>query len=215
MAARPTSRTDIPPLENGDRLSLEEFERRYHAMPERVRAELVEGVVYLASPTRTDVHGEPHFQVSKWMGIYCDAHPEVRGSSDATVRLDGDNGYQPDVSLRYVDGQSRLSDDGYLEGAPELVFEVSASSTSYEMHAKKNAYRRSGVKEYVVWRVLEQELDWFILRGGEYELLTADDAGVLRSEVFPGLRLDVKALLDGDYALISREQFAENERHSS
>jgi hypothetical protein len=37
------------PLQSGDRLSRAEFERRYQAHPD-IKAELVEGVVILASP---------------------------------------------------------------------------------------------------------------------------------------------------------------------
>jgi len=45
------------------------------------------------------------------------------------------------------------------------------------------------VREYLVWRVLEQAVDWFVLRAGQYERLVPDAQGVLRSEVFPGLWL--------------------------
>lgn len=40
----------LPPLENGDKLTRIEFERRYHAMPQLKKAELIEGIVYMASP---------------------------------------------------------------------------------------------------------------------------------------------------------------------
>lgn len=49
-AAEPTPRSAIPPLENGDGLSRAEFERRYDAMPELKKAELLEGIVYMAAP---------------------------------------------------------------------------------------------------------------------------------------------------------------------
>src|SRR5206468_11215985 len=83
-------------------------------------------------------------------------------------------------------GQSRTDKDGYVAGAPELVAEVSASSVSYDLHGKKNAYLRNGVREYVVWRVLDGEIDWFLLRGGAYERLSPDAAGLYRGEVFRG-----------------------------
>lgn len=47
----------IPPLENGDRLSREEFERRYEAMPHVKKAELLEGVVHMGSPGRVACRG--------------------------------------------------------------------------------------------------------------------------------------------------------------
>ena len=93
-----------------------------------------------------------------------------------------------------------LSDDDYLEGAPELIVEVAASSASIDMHAKRSVYRRNGVQEYIVWRTRENRLDWFELLDGEYRPLPSDRSGVVRSRVFPGLRLAVNALLEGNLA---------------
>ncbi len=50
----------FPPLNSGDRLSRAEFERRYSTQPEIKKAELIEGVVYVSSPVRTQQHGIPH-----------------------------------------------------------------------------------------------------------------------------------------------------------
>src|SRR5580658_6611036 len=91
--------TFVPPLENGDRLTRAEFERRYNAMPEHVRAELVEGVVVMASPVRHNMHGQQHGDLLTWAGMYRVGTPGVLGGADATVRLDLDNEPQPDVYL--------------------------------------------------------------------------------------------------------------------
>jgi hypothetical protein len=91
-----------------------------------------------------------------------------------------------------------------LEGAPELVVEVAASTASYDLHDKLNAYRRNGVREYIVWRVGDGEVDWFVLRGGRYERLSPGGDGVHRSEVFPGLWLDTGALVRGDLARVHK-----------
>ncbi len=80
---------------------------------------------------------------------------------------------------------------------PELVAEIASSSVSIDLHAKLNVYRRSGVREYVAWRVLDLAIDWFILRDGEYRPLAPGDDGILGSEVFPGLCLNAAAMLDG------------------
>jgi Uma2 family endonuclease len=205
IGAQPSSgvATTLPPLENGDRLSRPEFERRYEAMPHLKKAELIEGVVYVGSPVRYTQHGQPNFVIDLWLGTYCVATPGTMGAGNSTVRLDLDNEPQPDVILRIEQaGRSSISPDGYVEGAPELVVEIAASSASYDLHDKLRAYRRNGVQEYLVWRVLDRELDWFILREGAYERLTRDDAGVLRSEVFPGLWLSAPALLAGDMAAV-------------
>lgn len=200
LEAMTTSTAATLPLHNGDRLTRDEFERRYRAMPHVKKAELVEGVVYMPSPVSLTRHGEPHLHASAWLGTYVAATPGVSGADNATVRLDLDNEPQPDLMLRIdsaCGGQSRIDADGYVEGAPELVVEVTASRASYDLHDKLEAYRRNGVREYLVWRVDDRAIDWFVLRGSCFERHASDD-GVVRSEAFPGLWLDPAALLRGD-----------------
>ena len=104
------------------------------------------------------------------------------------------------MPLRRENGGGRcvLTNDGYLQGPPELVAEISASSSSVDMHDKLHVYRRHGVQEYLVWRVLEGAVDWLVLEQGNYKLLPADDGQLLKSRVFPGLWLDPAALVAGD-----------------
>lgn len=185
------------PLESGDRLTRPEFERRYLASPHIRKAELVEGVVYVASPVRATRHGRPHGIIMAWLGVYWTATPGVDLQDNATVRLDADNELQPDALLRIepeVGGNSFISEDDYIEGAPELIAEVAASSASYDLNDKLNAYRRNGVREYVVWQIYENRVDWFILQEGRYVPLIADERSIIRSEVFPGLWLTVNGL---------------------
>lgn len=191
----------IPPLESGDRLTQVEFERRYHAMREVKKAELVEGVVYVASPLRFEPHAEPHGNLVTWLGVYKAMTLGVRLGDNPTVRLDLDNQPQPDVVL-LIDapsgGQSYLGEDGYIEGAPEFVAEVAASSAAIDLGDKKRAYRRNGVREYLVWQVFDQRIDWFSLQNGDYGSLPLGEDGIIRSQVFPGLWLEVRALLEND-----------------
>lgn len=189
------------PLENGDRLTRCEFERRYTARPDIRKAELIEGVVYMPSPVRARGHAGPVGVVTTWLVTYGASTPAVSVLVDATVRLDRDNEPQPDVLLRMdseAGGQSRLSADDYVEGPPELIVEVAASSAAYDLHDKLRVYRRNGVLEYVVWRVHDRSVDWFVLTDDEYRPLAPDAHGVLHSPNFPGLRLAVDALLAGD-----------------
>ena len=195
--AAASSDARIPPLEAGDHLTLDEFLRRYEAMPHIHDAELIEGVVHMPSPVTAEDHGEPHFRLITWMGVYEAHSPGVIGGDNSTLRLDVDNAPQPDAYLRLapeVGGQSQLVGK-YVQGPPELIAEVAASSASYDLHEKLNAYRRNGVQEYVVWRVWDQAVDWFVLREGRYVPLRTEDDGVYRSRVFPGLWLDAAAVL--------------------
>lgn len=195
----------IPPLENGDRLTRAEFERRYDAMPHLKRAELIEGVVYVSSPVRIRQHGKPHLQLVTWIGNYTAGTPGLLAADNSSVRLDLDNEPQPDVCLMIepeYGGHATIGEDDYIERAPELVAEVAASSVSYDLGTKLHVYRRNQVREYIVWRVQDRAIDWFVLRGGAYEPLAPGADGVLRSEVFPGLWLDPAALLRGDLATV-------------
>jgi len=198
------------PLENGDseallrsadRLNRYEFERRYNAMPNLKKAELIEGIVYIPAALRFKSHGQPHGWIMTWLGTYEAMTPGVALGVEPTVRLDIDNEPQPDAVLLIAPeagGQVRLSDDDYIEGAPELVVEIAASSSAIDLHAKKQAYRRNGVKEYIVWQVLNRKISWFYLDEGEYLDLPADTDGIIRSRVFPGLWLAVAPLLAGN-----------------
>lgn len=202
VAAAPSGRPVVPPLENGDRLTRREFHERYLQHPEIKKAELVEGVVHMPSPVSTNHHADQHGQLATWLGVYAVRHENVRMSLDATLILGETDEPQPDVVLRRSEGGRTKRRDGYLVGGPELVAEVSASTVSYDMHFKKEMYRRHGVQEYIVWRVWDGELDWFRLRDGQYDSLRPDAAGIIASEVFPGLRLNVAALLAGDMAAV-------------
>jgi Uma2 family endonuclease len=191
----------LPPLENGDRLTRAEFERRYDAMPELKKAELIEGEVYMPSPVRHGGHSHPHTQLVTLLGMYEMETPGVEAGDNGSIRLDLDNEPQPDAYLIIRPergGHVRISEDDYLEGAPELVAEVASTSASYDLGKKLNAYRRSGVQEYIVWRVLDGQIDWFVNQDGRFEPLPPAADGILRSRVFPGLWLDPLALLNGD-----------------
>ena len=204
---RPPVATEVPALENGDRLTRYEFERRYAARPDLKKAQLIEGIVYMPSPVSV-AHAGPHAMIQTVLLVYAASTASVCGYDNATVRLDLDNEPQPDVLLCIdpdTDGACRVSGDNYLEGAPELVVEVAASSVSIDLHAKLRAYRRNGVQEYVVWRTQEERIDWFELEEGEYRPLPPDEGGVVHSRVFPGLRLAADALLRGDLAAALEE----------
>jgi Uma2 family endonuclease len=198
----------VLPLESGDRLTRDEFERRYAAMPFLKKAELIEGVVYVASPVRVKKHGKPHSDIVTWLGTYAAHTPGIMVCDNTTVRLDFDNEPQPDALLRIDEaygGQSRISDDDYVEGAPELIVEIAASSASYDLHDKLRVYRRNGVQEYIVWQGAERTIRWWSWQAGDYIPLTPNGRGLIESLVFPGLILNITALLKGHLAEVLAE----------
>lgn len=192
------SRT-APPLQSGDRLGVAEFHQRYAQHPSIKKAELVEGVVYVSSPVYA-THGEPHLVLNFWVGLYLTQTPGVRAADNLSVRLDNENEVQPDICLWLQNGAAQLSNAGLLLGAPDLVIEVAASSAAYDLHQKLRVYQRSGVQEYLVFVAYEQEVRWFHLVEGEYQPITADDAGVLRSRLFPGLWIHPDHVWNNNFA---------------
>jgi Uma2 family endonuclease len=195
----------VPRLQNGDHLTREEFERRYDADPDLKKAELIEGVVYMASPVSYSNHGKPHFNIIGWLARYITATPGIGGGDNSSLRIDRKNMPQPDAILLLrpeYGGQTGIDDDGYVTGVPELVVEIAASSVSYDLHVKLKLYQSQGVREYIVWRVEDKAIDWFASRKGSMETLVIRD-GIYKSKVFPGLWLDPQALIAEDHANVA------------
>src|SRR5947207_2745886 len=184
---------DPPPLQNGDHLTRDEFERRYAAMPRLKKAELIEGVVIMASPV-TAAHAAAQMAINGLLFFYAAGTPGVSYGDNATIRLDADNEVQPDGLLRIepaAGGKSRLARDGYYDGPPELILEIAYSTVAHDLHEKFKMYRRNKVPEYLVWQIQEERLECFAYRSGKYANLPVE-GGVIRSHVFPGLWLDAK-----------------------
>ncbi len=197
----PPNNPNGPALEPGDTLTRDEFERRYERMRVVKKAELIEGIVYIPSPLRAKAHAQPHVRLAGWLLLYESETPGVECFDNSSVRLDLDNEPQPDlvlIKLPEAGGQASISEDDYIEGAPELVVEIVGSSQAYDLHQKKTAYRRNGVLEYLAWITGEQRLVWWRLQEGEYREMPQDEEGFLKSGTFPGLWLDTRALLRGD-----------------
>jgi Uma2 family endonuclease len=199
--ARPArSQAEPPALESGMRLNAEEFDRRYALQPD-LRAELVQGVVYVSSPVSID-HSEPDSMLIAWLRNYAAGHRAVRCANNSTVLLSADDRVQPDAMLwRRADGTARVNGK-YVEGAPELAVEIAVSSASYDLNVKKESYRRAGVQEYVVWVIEDEQINWFALENGSYVELAPGEDGWTSSRVFPGLRLHTERLLAGDESVI-------------
>ena len=208
VANKPSAAGSSPsrplPLESGEFMHSREFLRRYERLPQVKKAELIEGVVYMGSPVSVH-HGKPDALIQAWLVTYASRHPETEVCANTTVILDAENTVQPDALLRRLPehgGLSRVNEDGYLAGPPELIVEVAASSASIDLRDKRRAYCRNGVREYLVWLVAEARLEWFCLEDDDYRPQLPDAQGVLHSRIFPGLRLPVAPLLAGDTAKV-------------
>jgi hypothetical protein len=205
-----------PPLRDGERMKADEFFRRYSSMPEVKKAELIQGVVYMGSPVGYDNHGEPHFQLMLWLTTYQAFTSGINGGDNSTVFLDDDNQPQPDVFLRIENGGTSRRERGYIEGPPELACEIAYSSLDRDSGPRQEMYREAGVSEYLIWRVEEGVFDWLRLRDGAYETLPMDEAGVIHSEVLPGLWLDTRAMIryDGRAVLLTLQAGLASPEHA-
>ncbi len=196
---RPVDRRNpLPPLVNGDHLDQKTFHERYEAMP-GVRAQLIGGIVYMSSPMKMP-HGDSSGRMTQWLFAYADATPGTKALQGATNILGPESEPEPDGCLLILPdhgGQTWFKDE-YLNGAPELVGEVSDTTASIDLNRKKLDYEKSGVREYMVAALRSEEVFWFSRRRGKFKPFAPGSDGIFRSEVFPGLWLDPAALLRGD-----------------
>jgi Uma2 family endonuclease len=194
--ATPTT-VPLPRLEAGDHLDQATFHAYYTAMPATFRAELIGGVVVVPSPLSWD-HGVYHAYVMTWLGTYAIATPGTQTGDNATTILGPTSEPQPDAALIIepaCGGQTGLSADGYVTGAPELLVEVASSSAAIDLHAKRRDYEQAGVREYLVVVLRHHAIRWWVLQDGAYHEIAPDPDGIVRSRVFPGLWLHAEALL--------------------
>jgi Uma2 family endonuclease len=193
----------LPGLEAGDHLDQPTFHRLYEASPPGFRAELIEGVVIVPSPTRPD-HGDIQTAIVGITWVYRAGTQGVHAYDNSTVLLPPVDEPQPDaiVVIKPEFGGLTRFENGYLTGPPELVIEVAASSVSYDLHSKYRMYERTGIQEYAVAVVGRKEVRWFAAENGRFMPIQAGADGIFRSRVFPGLWLDAVALWSGDDAKV-------------
>jgi Uma2 family endonuclease len=186
--AKPPRTGALPPLENGDRLDQKTFHARYAAMPEDCRAELIGGIVYMASPQKVP-HSKAQKLVIRWLDEYAEATPGTEALLNNTQILGPDSEPEPDACLFIAPeygGQVYVDADDYLNGAPELVVEVSSSTESIDLHRKKDDYQKAGVREYVVLALRMQQVFWFVRQRGKYKEVPLPGDDIFARACFPG-----------------------------
>jgi Uma2 family endonuclease len=199
MPDRTTTTAAPARLVEGQRLDQPAFHALYEAMPRGTRAELIDGVVYMPSPSSLE-HGEAQVPVIVWLSYYAENTPGVRAMHSGTTILGWKSEPQPDCSLRILPecGGRTSVERGFVHGAPELVVEVAKSTRFVDLGPKLDDYERAGVLEYVVHAIDPDEIYWFTQAQGTLVRQPVGHDGLYRSTVFPGLWLDPIALLNGD-----------------
>lgn len=190
----------LPLLKTGQRLTQAEFHRRYSAYPDNIKAELVGGVVYMASPLRL-THGTYHSELDCAFCLYKAATPGVELSNNATNILDDANEVQADLTLRILPewgGRSQTTKDNYMAGGVELFAEIAHGTRNLDLKKKRVQYEQAGVVEYVVVCLEDPEIRWFDFAGRTE--LRPNREGIYKSRVFPGLWIHGPALIARDTA---------------
>jgi Uma2 family endonuclease len=192
-----------PPLRDGDRLTADEFLRRWEAMSGLQHAELIDGIVYMPSPVSSK-HGVFHLSLSGWLDNYIAYTPGCSGDVEATWQMGERDVPQPDLALWILPdhgGQSRVAGE-YSAGAPELIVEVAASSRARDLGAKLRLYERMSVREYLIAVVSQRNFIWYQSTANGFQPLVPDFDGIFRSRCFPGLWLDPAAFWQLDRARV-------------
>jgi len=200
--SKPASGKKQPLLWEGQRLDRETFHRLYSDSPELKRVQLIEGIVYMPSPMRFVQHAHPEVSFTTWLTYFASFTPGVNSGGQATLKIDGKNEYQPDGMLFYDKGQLIIDNDGYLVGVPELVVEVSASTISVDSNEKYLVYQKYGVKEYLLWNTEAKKITWYGRSGSKFVPMKPNREGIIKSKAFPGLWLNVAAMLKGNLKLV-------------
>lgn len=152
----------------------------------------------MPSPMRFVQHGQPQAAINAWLGFYAAHTSGVHCGGSSTLKIDESNEYEPDGMLFYDKGQVVIAEDGYLQGVPELVVEVAASTVAIDSTVKFEVYESKGVKEYLLWNTVATEITWYHRSKEKFVPLKADREGILKSKAFPGLWLNVAAMLGFD-----------------
>jgi Uma2 family endonuclease len=179
-------------LHNGDNLDQPTFHRLYEQTAEGFRAELVGGIVYVASPIHLD-HSNPHALITSWLCEYQAVTPGLGLIHQTTTILGENSEPEPDGGLYILPshGGTCHSETGKtLTGAPEFVVEIANSTVAIDLNQKKRDYETFGVQEYLVILAPTQTVKWWELVEGEYQEIPVSGDGLLHSRVFPGLWLD-------------------------
>jgi Uma2 family endonuclease len=203
------------PLITGMQMKREEFLRRWESLPELKLAELIEGIVFVPSPIGLR-HSDYDVQVQLWLATYAAHTPGVAAGTKATCYM-LESAPQPDAFLRILPehGGSTQDHTNFLHGAPELIVEISESSTAYDFGPKLALYQRAGVREYITLDTSSKQITWRVLTGGSYRRRSRGIDWIYRSKAFPGLWLDPRHIwsCEGRSMLAVLQKGIDSEEH--
>lgn len=176
-----------------DWITVEEF---YSLVPDDQKADLLDGVIYLASPDSRRANNLTGFLFSL-LAMYNDAKA-IGGAVFITrfaFRLSKYCAPEPDVAYVRPERVHLVHEGGMREGPDIAVEVVSRESRQRDYRRKKQVYQKAGVEEYWIIDPLEDRTEFHRLEQGRYKLVPLEANHLFRSQVLPGFWLDVNWLL--------------------
>jgi Uma2 family endonuclease len=176
-----------------DLITVEDY---FRLVPDGQKADLIDGVIYMASPDSRRSNELMRFIVFLLTGF-----TKARGiggevfASRFTFVLSELRAPEPDVA--YVRPERvHLIGETRMQGGPDIAVEVvSRESRSRDYGEKKQLYQEAGVSEYWIVDPLQQRVEFHRLQGDRYELAPLVGNNCYDSVVIPGLYLNVDWLL--------------------
>jgi Uma2 family endonuclease len=150
------------------------------------KADLIDGVIYMASPENIDAN-----RLFVWLICLLNLYVRAKGlgevfGSRVAFRLGEVSGPEPDIAFVKKD-RLHLARRTFFQGPPDFAIEVvSPECVERDYVKKRTLYETAGVREY--W-IIDEELQKVLMlrldRAGHYREVRAKK-GVLRSFVVPG-----------------------------
>lgn len=170
-------------------------EADYYALPEDVRAELIDGQIYYQSaPCR--IHQEILSDLHIMIGTYlkskngtCKVYP-----APFAVKLHDDKKtiVEPDISV--ICNRDKLTERG-CTGAPDWIIEiVSPSNSSHDYIRKLNLYADAGVREYWIVNPMKQTVLVYHLEETKFEVSSYTFQDKIKVNIYDDLWIDFQEI---------------------
>jgi Uma2 family endonuclease len=156
---------------------------------ESVRAEIIDGTVYLMAPPVT-IHQDIHRELFGRLFAFLQGKPCKVYSAPFGVRLfpkddlSDDTVVEPDIVV--VCDPSKIDKRG-CNGAPDLIIEIlSPSNSRHDRIIKFQKYLAGGVREYWVVDPDNKGVEVHVLQDGGYRTMVYDETAEAPVGVLPG-----------------------------
>ena len=179
---------------------LEEERRKreayYDWITEDDKAEFIFGEIIVQSPAKKR-HTDASANLTSLLRTYVDENSLGFVGSETVLVAFTRNDYLPDIVYYGPQSAARLTDDQMKFPPPDLIVEVLSPSTEEKDRTTKfDDYEDHGVSEYWLVDPKERFVEQYILRDGNYQLLSKMQRGSIISEVVEGFEIPIEAIFD-------------------